>query len=631
MSERRDTYRRLQDDEPGDVEAKGEPMESPLDYKNPKRQTSGLSIQQYEEPLADDEVFPELTVSFRHLTCKVETVDHLTKGKITKTILDNVSGVFVPGSMVAIMGPSGSGKTTLLDCIAQKKTLPYSGEIRVNGHPVDSLFQRVIGYVPQEDFINENVTVRECLTFSARLKAQHDDDELITETVDWALQMLSLTEVAEQRVGGQQTRGISGGQKRRVCIGRALVAKPGVLFADEPTSGLSATDALLVMQCIRNIARRNRMTVAAVIHQPRHDVFARFDHLLLLAGGRCCYNGPRKEALGYFKAVREDFECPTYTSPADHFLDLVTIGSEVGEPDTITEYFEAHKRKGVEATVLELPTGARVRDTITWRPEAQFAAPFCRQFKCLLERELRLNVRDPQKITAKAGNALVMGVLIGMMYYHVKDAFTPAFGYIGLAILSMSAMVSLPSFFSDRLMFNLERMDQMYPTFPYYVVNTGVGIVISLVWNVLFSIIVWAMSGLSWDKFSDFLLIGFAVFWATDGLVTLIASTCRTMEQAMALFNMTIGLFLLFNGFSANTKTTPSWLSWLCFGSPLYYSLEMFLESLYANTPMWQTTGELYGMRKDAFWSDWFTCLAIGFGGRILAFFAMKYMHRIQR
>jgi len=513
-----------------------------------------------------------------------------------------------------------------------KKTLQYDGEILVNGHPRDIFFQRVIGYCPQECTINANLTVRETLTFCARLKAQHDDEAQICSTVNWVLESLSLTEVAEQRIGDMMNRGISGGQKRRVCIGRSMVGKPGILFLDEPTSGLSATDSLLVMECIRNISKRYQMTVVSVMHQPRNSVFNKFEHLILLTGGKCAFNGRASTAIDYFKSIRDEFSCPAYTNPADFFLDVITEGSTVGKPKIIVDYYESNVKPEVERQIESLEQGVNVKDTISYRPKSIVTAPLSKQLWQLFDREIKLNIRDPQKITAKAANAVVMGLLIGMMYFRVKPEYVPAFGYIALAITSMSAMVSLPSFFGDRLMLNLERTDSLYTTLPYFLVNSGVGLIVSVVANAVFATIVWGMVDIGWNKFPKFFLVAFVIFWATDGLITLISACCRTMEQSMAVFNMTIGIFLLFNGYSANTKTTPPWLSWICFLSPLYYSMEMFLDSIYEHDDqMWSITGEVYGMKRGSYWKDFFICLAIGFFGRFSSFFAMKYLHKIQR
>lgn len=230
-----------------------------------------------------------------------------------------------------------------------------------------------------------------------------------------------------------------------------MVGKPGILFLDEPTSGLSATDSLLVMECIRNISKRYQMTVVAVMHQPRNSVFERFDDLILLTSGRCAYNGKASSAIEHFKSMGDKFACPRYTNPADFFLDIITEGSKIGQPLFIVEHYVKNVKAEKEREADNVVRGVLVRETITYRPKSVITAPFSKQFSVLLSREVTLNVRDPQKITAKAMNAIVMGLLIGAMYFRVKPEYVPAFGYIALAITSMSAMVSLPSFFGDRL------------------------------------------------------------------------------------------------------------------------------------------------------------------------------------
>jgi len=359
------------------------------------------------------------------------------------------------------------------------------------------------------------------------------------------------------------------------------------------------------------------------------------------------------DAMAYFEKINPSFACPAYTNPADHFLDLITTTSQHlsasssssssssssaaakksgSTPSTvIVNYFESNVKTKVITEAKSIPKGVNVRSTISYRPSSIVTAPFTKQMRELLLRELKLNFRDPQKIMAKAANAVVMALLVGAMYFHVDQEYVPPFAYIALAITSMSAMVSLPSFFADRLMLNLERTDRLYTTLPYYIVNSGVGLLVSIMANAVFGTIVWGMVGIGWQYYFKFFLITFIIFFATDGLIVLISACCRTLEQAMATFNMTIGIFLLFNGFSANTKTTPPWLSWICYMSPLYYSMEMFLDALYENSPLWVSTGQLFGMRKHVFWTDFFICLSIGCAGRFLAFFAMKHLNKIER
>ncbi|KAK3238366.1 hypothetical protein CYMTET_51616 [Cymbomonas tetramitiformis] len=135
------------------------------------------------------------------------------------------------------------------------------------------------------------------------------------------LQVLSLSDVVGTCVGNEEIRGVSGGQKRRVNIGVELVADTPLLFLDEPTSGLGATDTLIVMKALRSLVQIGR-TVAAVIHQPRSEVFDLFDTALFLGmRGRVVYFGPTNLTSAYFSFI--GFKTPNDISPADFYMDVL--------------------------------------------------------------------------------------------------------------------------------------------------------------------------------------------------------------------------------------------------------------------------------------------------------------------
>eukprot|EP00854_Cymbomonas_tetramitiformis_P004929 gene4930-6012_t len=122
-------------------------------------------------------------------------------------------------------------------------------------------------------------------------------------------------------VGTTEKRGVSGGQKRRVNIGMELVTNPPVLFLDEPTSGLGAAATLVIMKALRSLAQMNR-TVAAVIHQPRSEVFDLFDYALFLgSGGYGTFFGPTTFTKAYFQCL--GFHVIPGVSPADFFMDVL--------------------------------------------------------------------------------------------------------------------------------------------------------------------------------------------------------------------------------------------------------------------------------------------------------------------
>jgi len=135
------------------------------------------------------------------------------------------------------------------------------------------------------------------------------------------IQFLGLGHIMDNPIGDVETRGVSGGERKRVNIGMELVASPSILFLDEPTSGLDSATSLEVCKLLKQIAQEQFLTVAAVVHSPSPHAFNQFDDLLLLgSGGRVVYSGPRDEAARYFESI--GYPLPEDESPADYFIAL---------------------------------------------------------------------------------------------------------------------------------------------------------------------------------------------------------------------------------------------------------------------------------------------------------------------
>ncbi|KAF8972288.1 hypothetical protein BDZ97DRAFT_1784054 [Flammula alnicola] len=213
----------------------------------------------------------------------------------SRTILDNISGCVKPGQIMAIMGASGAGKSTFLDILARKrKRGAVSGTTLVNGREVsDAEFKKVVGFVDQEDTLMSTLTVYETILYSALLRLPREMSieakkfrtlETMNELGYWALRTCGLVKAVRHR-------SISGGEKRRVSIACELVTSPSILFLDEPTSGLDAYNAFNVVESLVTLARNHNRTVVFTIHQPRSNIVALFDQLVLLAAGKLVYSG----------------------------------------------------------------------------------------------------------------------------------------------------------------------------------------------------------------------------------------------------------------------------------------------------------------------------------------------------
>ena len=204
-----------------------------------------------------------------------------------------------------LLGPSGSGKSTLLNTLACRldvNTIVH-GEMCLNGAPYSNAeLKRMAGYVMQDDLLNGNLTVYETLKYTAELRlprtftAKQREQRVQDVMID-----MGITHVKNVIVGTVMKKGISGGERKRVCVGMQLLNRPQLLFLDEPTSGLDSVTALDLLKTFHALAHgresNKAVTIVCSIHQPQSKIFSLFDSLILLKGGNVMYQGPRQQAM----------------------------------------------------------------------------------------------------------------------------------------------------------------------------------------------------------------------------------------------------------------------------------------------------------------------------------------------
>ena len=220
------------------------------------------------------------------------------------------------GELLAIMGGSGTGKTTLLSLL--NGTLqPQQGRITINGHNIaEPAAKALIGFVPQDDLLIEELTVYQNLWYTAKLCFEGMAADELDRRVLKTLKDLGLDQAKDLKVGSAINKYISGGQRKRLNIALELIREPAVLFLDEPTSGLSSADTEKVINLLKEQTYKGKLIVVN-IHQPSSDVYKLFDRLWLLdRGGYPVFDGNPIEAITYFKeaanyADAETSACPT--------------------------------------------------------------------------------------------------------------------------------------------------------------------------------------------------------------------------------------------------------------------------------------------------------------------------------
>ena len=392
----------------GDIEAG--PVAGKLDYQD---EAEAVNNEKFTEKGSTGSVdFPENREIFfwRDLTYQVKIK------KEDRVILDHVDGWVKPGQITALMGASGAGKTTLLNCLSERVTtgIITDGERLVNGHALDSSFQRSIGYVQQQDVHLETTTVREALQFSAYLRQSNKISKKEKDDyVDYVIDLLEMTDYADALVG-VAGEGLNVEQRKRLTIGVELVAKPKLLlFLDEPTSGLDSQTAWSICKLMRKLADHGQ-AILCTIHQPSALIMAEFDRLLFLQkGGQTVYFGELGQncqtMINYFERNGAD-PCPKEANPAEWMLEVV--GAAPGS-HAKQDYFDVWRnsneyqvvkdeisRMEIELSKLSpLPLSSNGRDKKESR--LTYACPLWKQYLLVTWRTIVEDWRTPGYIYSK--------------------------------------------------------------------------------------------------------------------------------------------------------------------------------------------------------------------------------------
>ncbi len=251
------------------------------------------------------------------------------------------------GTIVGILGGSGVGKTTLLNVFSGMDR-PDSGDVLINGYNLysekDKIHLRgVIGFVPQDDLLIEELTVFQNLYYNARMCLDNLSDKQIVGAVDNILAEMDLSDIRDLKVGNALNKVISGGQRKRLNIALELIREPTILFADEPTSGLSSVDSEIVMNLLKEQTYRGKLVIIN-IHQPGSEIYKMFDKVMFIdKGGYQIFYGNPTEAIVYFKSMAgfsnaKDDQCVTCGNvDADQMLQIVEakVINENGKPTHI--------------------------------------------------------------------------------------------------------------------------------------------------------------------------------------------------------------------------------------------------------------------------------------------------------
>ena len=341
--------------------------------------------------------------------------------------LVNLSLSAEQGNLIGILGASGSGKTTLLNLMSGIIE-PSTGSISLNGLDITrdkKDLEGVMGFVPQDDLLIEELTVFENLYYAACQCFGDKPREEILEGVEKLLTSLGLIDKSSLKVGTPLNKIISGGQRKRLNIALELIREPSVLFIDEPTSGLSSKDSENIMDLLRDLTLKGKL-VFTVIHQPSSEIFKMFDKVVILDhGGYMAYYGNPVDSVIYFKTVDSQInaslgECPSCGNVNPELIFKILEAQVVDEFGNYTDKRKVKPKQWADKfrsmNPLEHP------GTVTDSPGKNLHRPKrLKQFALYLSRDFKSKISNTQYILLTLLEAPILAIILSFIIRYIPD------------------------------------------------------------------------------------------------------------------------------------------------------------------------------------------------------------------
>lgn len=467
--------------------------------------------------------------------------------------LHNFSFDLESGQLVAIMGGSGVGKSTLLG-IMNGSICPDRGSLTVNGFPLQAPEARqLIGFVPQDDLLVEELTVFQNLWFTARLCFADLTDEEIRWRVNNVLKELDLEGIKNLEVGSPIRKTISGGQRKRLNIALELIREPAILYLDEPTSGLSSSDSEKVIMLLKEQTHRGKLVVVN-IHQPSSEIYKLFDRLWLLdRGGYPIYDGNPIEAIIYFKQAAKytdpDISVCSTCGNVNPELILNIIDSkkidDTGNQTNIRKYTpeEWHEKYLASRSVLPLIDVWKLPDNQQRKPS------WLKQFAIFLERNVRTKLVNRQYLAITLLEAPLLALLVALLTRYVDgDEYTLLanknfVSYIFMSVIVVTFMglsISAEEIIKDRPVLKRERFLRLSRS--SYLTSKMVYLLgVSGLQSLLFILVGNTIIGVGAEMF----FIWWSILWSTAFLANLTGLILSQSMGSVVAIYITIPLLLI--------------------------------------------------------------------------------------
>ncbi len=413
-------------------------------------------------PVYHSDIAGDFVHSFNKTKIILKAKDIEFRYKNTENGIHKFSFCEHSGRLIGIMGGSGVGKSTFLNVLNGNFPL-YAGKITINGYDIHNNNNKnelkgVIGFVPQDDLLIEELTVYQNLYYNAKLCFSNFSEEKTVNTVNKVLYDLDLDTIKNLTVGNSLNKFISGGQRKRLNIALELMREPSILIVDEPTSGLSSMDSEMVMTILKQQTLKGKLVIVN-IHQPSSDIYKLFDSLVILdRGGYPVYYGNPVAAISYFKKSAnyvnaEEGECSLCGNANPEQPLQILEAKMVDEYGKYTKERKVNPKEWYSEYIDKIAPGRKEKcnnDEKPKLPQNYFKIPsLFKQFVIFTKRNIRAKLTNKQYLLITFLEAPLLAIILGYFTKYISgtdldpDAYVFAENINLIAYLFMAVTVAL--------------------------------------------------------------------------------------------------------------------------------------------------------------------------------------------
>lgn len=501
-------------------------------------------------------------------------------------LIDRVSGVALPGRILALMGPSGAGKTTLLNALSNRA--PYAellGEVTFGKRPFTPAD---LVYVPQFDEFNQDLTIYEQIEFIGNLKCVDKVD--MYKRLDTLIPIIGLSNKVHTLC-----KHLTSGELKRVSVSMGMIANPNVLFLDEPTTGLDSSAAYSIVKFLSNLSKATNVVIIMTIHQPAQPVFDMLQDLYLLEKGRLAYFGPMNTTEKYFLSYHH--VCPSGINPADFYLDLVN-----NDPSNVTTNNNGNHHDVVnvdDGTANNVHNGNDSHDTwsILYKKSVFYKNYSKILIKTIENSLLASNPRKPPNSTTRfillldffrkyySRNIgfyylrlvflIIVALFVGTLFLRLQPTTNSISQYAGALFFNIwailfSAVASTGLLASDRRQAIEQVKNAVITPGVYCLAQFIMSIPFNFILAVVFqSIFHWLINmNPHGEAFIYAILITMGHLLLMESIMLTVVAILKNAMLSVTFAMVVMGYLFLFSGFFVRTTDMPLWIGWLSYITP---------------------------------------------------------------